>query len=138
MVNKKEKKSGAIRARGRRPAIARKEQEGAACPEELNMPRQSREEYVAGVLEQIGGFEEKLADLESDMESAGWDSVGDYRGQLDDIRSRLKEARAKSEELETAADSAWPSVFEEMEETLLEVAGRVEDLARVLGLVLPE
>jgi len=45
---------------------------------------------------------------------------------------------AKSEELEATADSAWPSVYEEMEETLLEVAGRVENLTRGLAQVIPE
>ena len=138
MANKAGKKNIGSRARTRPPAGARKSQEGGACPEELNMPQQSREEYVASVLEQIDAFEEKLADLESDMESAGWDNVGDYRVQLDDIRVRLKGARAKSEELEATADSAWPSVYEEMEETLLEVAGRVENLALELGRVMPE
>ena len=138
MQKKTEKNSEPKKTRGRRAAAAQKGRDKALCPEELNMPQQSREEYVASVLEQIDAFEEKLADLESDMESAGWDSIGDYRGQLDDIRVRLKGARAKSEELEATADSAWPSVYEEMEETLLEVAGRVEDLALELGRVTPE
>jgi len=102
------------------------------------MSRQSRGEYVASVLEQIGDLEEKLAELESGMESTSWDDVGDYRGRLEDLRLRLKAARAKSEELEAAEDSDWPSVHEEMEETLLEVAGSVEDLALDLGRVLPE
>ena len=138
MANNTVKKGGGLRARSGRPAGPRERQEGVACPEELNVPRQSREEYVVSVLEQIGAFEEKLADLESDLESAGWDSIGDYRAQLDDLRLRLKGARAKSEELEAAVDSAWTSVYEEMEETLLEVAGRVEYLTVELGRDMPE
>jgi hypothetical protein len=116
----------------------KKTAEEAACPDELNMARQSREEYVAAVLQQIGDFEERLNELESDMESTGWDDIGDYRGQLDDLRLRLKAARSKSEELETVADPSWPGAYEEMEQTLGEVAGGVEDLAAGLGLVLPE
>jgi|GEM_PF-2484223 len=138
MANETEKKGGGAPARGRRPAAAQKAEEEAACPGEMNMPRQSREEYVSSALEQIGEFEERLAELESEMESAGWDAVGDYRGGLEDLRLRLKEARAKSEELEAAVDSAWPSVYKEMEETLLELAGSVEDLALELGRVMPE
>ena len=138
MANKAKKKSGGDRARVRRPPATRKRQQEPACPGELNMPRQSREEYVSGVLEQIGEFEERLAELESDLESAGWDDVGDYRGQLDDLRLRLKTARAQSEELEAAPDSAWSSVYKEMEETLLEVADSLEDLSLDLGRVLPE
>jgi len=102
------------------------------------MPRQSREEYVAGVLGQIDDFEERLGQLESDMESTGWDDIGDYRGQIEDLRVRLKAARAKSEELEAATNSVWPSLYEEMEEALLEVAGTIEDLALELAGVLPE
>jgi hypothetical protein len=116
----------------------KKTAEEAACPEEPDMARQSREEYVATVLQQIGDFEERLNELESDMESTGWDDIGDYRGQLDDLRLRLKAARSKSEELETVADPSWPGAYEEMEQTLGEVAGGVEDLAAGLGLVLPE
>lgn len=138
MAKETEKKGGGAPARGRRPPGARKGEEGAACPGELNMPRQSREEYVSSAAEQIGEFEERLAELESNMESAGWDAVGEYRGGLEDLRLRLKEARAKSEELEAAEDSAWPSIYKEMEETLLELAGSVEDLALELGRVMPE
>ena len=116
----------------------KKASEEAACPDELNMPRQSREEYVAAVLQQIGDFEERLNELESDMESTGWDDIGDYRGQLDDLRLRLKAARSKSEELETVPDPSWSGAYEEMEQTLGEVAGGVEDLVSGLGLVLPE
>jgi chromosome segregation ATPase len=116
----------------------KKAAEEAAYPDELDMPRQSREEYVAAVLQQIGDFEERLNELESDMESTGWDDIGDYRGQLDDLRLRLKAARSKSEELETVPDPSWPGAYEEMEQTLGEVAGGVEDLAAGLGLVLPE
>ena len=116
----------------------KKDVEGPACPEGLNMSGQSREEYVASVLQQIGGFEERLDELESGMESSGWDDIGEYRGQLEDLRLKLKAARSKSEELEAVSDQAWPAAHEEMEETLGEMAGSVEDLASGLGLVLPE
>lgn len=116
----------------------KKDMEGSACPEDLNMSGQSREDYVASVLQQIGGFEERLDELESGMESSGWDDIGEYRGQLDDLRLKLKTARTSSEELEAVSDQAWPAAHEEMEETLGEMAGSVEDLASGLGLVLPE
>ena len=116
----------------------KKDMEGSACPEDLNMSGQSREDYVASVLQQIGGFEERLDELESGMESSGWDDIGEYRGQLEDLRLKLKAARSKSEELEAVSDQAWPAAHEEMEETLGEMAGSVEDLASGLGLVLPE
>jgi len=138
MEKKTEKKSEPKKTRGRRPAAAQKGRDEAPCPEELNMPQQSREEYVAGVLEQIRDFDEKLADLETEMESSGWNDIAEYRGQLDDLRLHLNMARAKSVELETVADSDWPSLYEEMEETLLEAADRVENLTRGLAQVIPE
>jgi hypothetical protein len=138
MANGKKKKSGGARTGRRSQVRARQGQEGPACPEGLNMPGPSREEYVGGVLEQIGEFEEKLGELESDLESAGWEDAGDYLIRLEDLRLQLKAARTKSEELEAATDAAWPSVYEEMEAALLEVAGRVEDFASELGRVLPE
>jgi hypothetical protein len=113
-------------------------QEAAACLDEQNPPRQNREEYVASVLQQVGDFEEKLAELEADMESSGWDDISDYRGQLDDLRLRLKGIRSRSEELEAVPDSTWPGVYEEMEETLADVAGSVADFTSLLGQVLPE
>lgn len=111
---------------------------GPACPEELELPRQNREEYVASVLQQVGDFEEKLDELESDMESSGWDDISDFRGQLDDLRLRLKGIRTRSEELEAVPDASWSGVYEEMEESLVDLAGSVADLASGLSLVLPE
>jgi hypothetical protein len=112
--------------------------DGAACSDELDLPGQSREEYVANVLQQVGAFEEKLDELESDMESSGWDDIGDYRGQLDDLRAKLKGIRSRSEELEAVPDPAWPAAYEETEASLVEVAGAVEDLVSGLSVVLPE
>lgn len=137
MAKRMKKISGASTG-GRGPAGAGKAQLGAACPGELNLPSPSREDYAGTALEQIGEFEERLAELESDLESSGWDDVGDFRGQLDDLRLRLKVARAKSEELETVPDTDWPTLHQEMEETLLELADSVEDLALLAGRVLPE
>ncbi len=137
MEKKTGKKSEPKKTRGLRPA-ALKGREKALCPEELNMPQQSREEYIASVLEQIRDFDEKLADIETEMESSGWNDIGEYRGQLEDLRLHLNAARAKSVELETAADSDWPSLYKEMEETLLEAADRVENLTRGLAQVIPE
>ncbi len=122
MANIKEKKAG----------------EGPDGPDGLDMPGPSREEYVASVLQQIGDLEERLDELESGMESSGWDDIGEYRGQLDDLRLKLKAARTSSEELEAVSDQAWPAAHEEMEETLGEIVEGVEDFARILGLVLPE
>jgi len=98
----------------------------------------SREDYVGTALEQIEEYEDRLSELESDLESAGWDDVGDFRGQLDDLRLRLKAAREKSQELESVPDSEWTSIYNEMEETLLELGDSVEDLAVLAGRVLPE
>ena len=112
--------------------------EGAACPEELNLPRQTREEYVADALQQIGAFEERLDELEADMESSGWDDIGDYRGQLDDLRVKLKAARSRSEELEAVSDPAWTDAQAEMEESMAEIAGSIDDLVAGLSPVLPE
>lgn len=109
-----------------------------ACPEGLNLPRQTREEYVENVLQQIGAFEERLETLEADMESSGWDDIANFRGQLDDLRVKLRDLRSRSEELEAAADQAWPDAREEMEDALAGVGGGIEDLAAVLSPVLPE
>ena len=109
-----------------------------ACPEGLNQPRPTREDYVATVLQQISAFEERLDELESDMESSGWDDIGDFRGQLDDLRMRLKGIRSRSEELEAVPDSGWHEAYEEMEESLVETARGVEDLVTGLSVVLPE
>ncbi|HMA54299.1 MAG TPA: hypothetical protein VKT17_07530 [Acidobacteriota bacterium] len=113
-------------------------QEGAVCEDDRNLARQNREEYVASVLQQVGDFEEKLDELEADMESSGWDDISDYRGQLDDLRLRLKGLRSRTEELEAVPDPSWPAVYEEMEESLADVGGSVADLTAGLSLVLPE
>lgn len=112
--------------------------EGAACADELALAPQSREEYLAGVLQQIEAFDEKLGELEGDMESSGWDDISDFRGRLDDLRTKLRALRSQADELETVLDPVWPGAYEEMEESLSGVAGEVEDLASGLSLVLPE
>lgn len=111
---------------------------GAACPEGLNLPRQTREEYVAEILQQIAAFEERLEEIESDMESSGWDDIGDFRGQLDDLRVRLKGIRSRSEELEAVPDGDWPEASKDMEEILGEAAASLDDLTAGLRMVLPE
>lgn len=116
----------------------KKAAEGAACPEGLNLPPQTREEYVADVLQQIGAFQERLDELETDMESSGWDDIGDFRGQLDDLRVKLKAARSRSEELETVSDPAWTDAQEETEASLVGIAGSIDDLVAGLSQVLPE
>ena len=130
---RQEKRTGA-----KRPPAAARTDEGAPCPADLNLPPMSREDYVGTALEQIEEYEDRLSELESDLESAGWDDVGDFRGQLDDLRLRLKAAREKSQELESVPDSEWTSIYNEMEETLLELGDSVEDLAVLAGRVLPE
>lgn len=112
--------------------------ESAPCADEQDLHRQNREEYVASVLQQVGDFEEKLDELETDMESSGWDDISDYRGQLDDLRLRLKGLRSRTEELEAVPDPSWPAAYEEMEESLADVAGSVADLTAGLSQVLPE
>jgi len=134
---KKTTKSGGGGASAGRTSAAGKAKERAACPGDLNLPSLSREDYVGTSLEQIEEFEDRLAELETDLESAGWDDVGDFRGQIDDLRLRLKAARAKSEELETVPDTEWTSTYNEMEEILLELADSVEGLAVLAGRVLP-
>ncbi len=137
-MTKRTTKSGGGGASGGRTSAAGKAKGGAPCPGDLNLPSLSREDYVGTTLEQIEEFEDRLAELETDLESAGWDDVGDFRGQLDDLRLRLKAARAKSEELETVPDTEWTSTYNEMEEILLELADSVEGLAVLAGRVLPE
>jgi chromosome segregation ATPase len=116
----------------------RKAKEGAACADGSALTQQSREEYIAGVVQQLEAFEEKLGELETDMESSGWDDISDFRAQLDDLRVKLRALRSQSDELETVADTVWPGAYEEMEESLADVAGAVEDLASGLSPVLPE
>ena len=112
--------------------------EGEACAEGLDQPRQTREEYADSVVQQVGAFEERLNELESDMESSGWDDISDFRGQLDDLRVKLRDLRTQSDELQALPDSSWRDAYEEMEQSLADVAGSVEDLASGLSLVLPE
>jgi hypothetical protein len=111
---------------------------GPACPTGLNLPRPTREDYVATVLEQVGAFEEKLDEIEADMENSGWNDIGDYRGQLEDLRARLKGIRARSGELEGIPDQDWSDAYEEMEASLLDAAGSLEQLSAGLSTVLPE
>jgi hypothetical protein len=111
---------------------------GPACPPGLDLPRQTREDYVATVLEQVGAFEERLDEIEGDMESSGWDDIGDFRRQLDDLRARLKGIRARSGELEGVPDQDWSDAYEETEASLLDVAGSLEQLSAGLSTVLPE
>jgi hypothetical protein len=115
-----------------------KPESAPACPEGLDLPAQTREEYVGTVLQQVAAFEERLEELESDMESSGWDDIGDFRGRLDDLRLRLKGLRSRSDELEAAPDAAWPDARGEMEESLAEVAESIDDLVSGLRMVLPE
>lgn len=112
--------------------------EGAACAPDTGLAPQSRDEYIDSVLEQVGDFEERLDQLESDMESSGWDDTSDFRSQLDDLRLKLRGLRAKSEELDAVPDRSWADVYEEVEASLADVAGAVDDLASALSLVLPE
>jgi hypothetical protein len=112
--------------------------ESAACAPETGLEPQTREGYIDSVLEQIGGYEERLDQLESDMESSGWDDTSDFRSQLDDLRLKLRGLRGKSQELEAVPDRSWTDAHEEMEASLSDVAGGVEDLASGLSLVLPE
>jgi hypothetical protein len=108
------------------------------CPEGLILPRPTREDYVATVGQQIEAFEEKLDEFESDMESSGWDDIGDFRGQLDDLRIRLKGLRAGAEALEAVSDAAWPDAHRDMEDGLLAAAGALRELEAGLTMVLPE
>jgi hypothetical protein len=89
-------------------------------------------------MEQIGEFEEKLDELESGLETSGWNDLADYRGQLEDLRLRLRTARAKSAELEAAPDREWPELRKEMEEVLLDLADSVRELSLLAGQVLQE
>jgi hypothetical protein len=111
---------------------------GPACPPGLDLPRQTREDYVVTVLEQVGAFEERLDEIEGDMETSGWDDIGDFRRQLDDLRARLKGIRARSGELEGVADQDWSDAYEETEASLLDAAGSLEQLSAGLSTVLPE
>ena len=112
--------------------------ETAAGAPETGLGPQSREDYIDSVLQQVGAYEERLDELEADMESSGWDDMSDFRGQLDDLRVKLRGLRAKTEELEAVPDQSWSGVYEEMESSLSDVGGGVEDLASGLSLVLPE
>jgi hypothetical protein len=111
---------------------------GPACPGELALPPPNREDYVATVLEQVGAFEERLDEIETDMESTGWDDIGEFRRQLDDLRARMRGLRSRAGELEGLPDADWPDARGEMEESLLEAAGGLEDFAAGLSQVLPE
>lgn len=111
---------------------------GAACAPETGLSPQTREEYVGSILEQVEALEERLDELEADMESSGWDDTSDFRSQLDDLRLKLRELRSRSAELEAVPDRSWPGVSGEMEASLADVAGAVQDLASGLSPVLPE
>ncbi len=119
-------------------AKAAKPQPDATGSEELCLPSADREDYARSVAEQLADYEETLDGLESDMESLGWDDVGEYRNRLADLRSHIKEAQIRSDELESAEDAAWPTLYESMESTLLELAEAVKDVSDVIGQVTPE
>jgi phage shock protein A len=112
--------------------------EAEPCVEDTGLSPQTREEYIDDVLQQVSAYEERLDELESGMESSGWDDMSEYRSQLDDLRLKLRGLRTKTEELEAIPDHSWASVHEEMEASLADVGGGVEDLASGLSLVLPE
>jgi phage shock protein A len=119
-------------------AKTKKTSAAEVCAEDTGLAPQSREDYIDDVLQQVGAYEERLDELEAGMESSGWDDMSDFRSQLDDLRAKLRGLRAKSEELEAVPDHSWASVHEEMEASLADVGGGVEDLASGLSLVLPE
>jgi len=132
------KKSGRPRSGARpEPGAGGSAQASPACAGELTLPSQSREDYTGAVLEQIGEFEEKLDELESSLESAGWDDIADYRGQLQDLRLRLRASRARSAVLETVPDKEWPELRQEMEAALLDLADSVSEFALLAGKVVP-
>ncbi len=108
------------------------------CPEDLNLPRPSREDYAGTVEEQIADFEETLDGYETDMESTGWDDLSEFRNRIDDLRARLKSLRSQSEELADAEDAEWPALHEDMEKALLDMSDAMRDIAVELGQVLPE
>jgi phage shock protein A len=119
-------------------AKAAKPKADTAGSEELCLPSANREDYASNVAEQLADYEETLDGLESDMESLGWDDVAEYRNRLADLRSQIKEAQIRSDELESAEDAAWPALHESMESTLLELAEAVKGVSDVLGQVTPE
>lgn len=120
------------------PAKGRKKSADRPCPDELILPRPSREDYAESVEEQLANFGETLDGLETDLESSGWDEVGEFRGWIDGLRARMKEIRTLSEELESAQDASWPSLHEDMEKTLLEMSDSIKEISTELGRVLPE
>jgi len=120
------------------PDKGRKKPPARPCPEELDLPRPSREDYAETVEEQLADFAETLDGFETDLESSGWDEVGEFRASIDDLRNRLKEIRSQSHELESVEDSAWPSTHEDMEKTLLEMSDSIKEISVELGRVLPE
>lgn len=111
---------------------------GPVCPDEPDPLGPTRAEYVEGLRQQIGAFEERLETLEDDMENSGWDDIANFRGRLDDLRVKLRELRSRTEELEAVADRSWPAAREEMEDALADAGGGIEDLAAVLSPVLSE
>ncbi len=125
-------------ARKRPAATARKRVAEPACPDDLSLPRPSREDYAGTVEEQLADFEETLAGLEEDLESGSWDEVGDYHTWIEGLRSQLDEIRARAGEIEAVEDKAWPSVHEDMEKTLLEMSDSIKEISTELGRVLPE
>ena len=119
-------------------AKAAKPQPNAAGSDELCLPSADREDYARNVTEQLADYEETLDGLESDMESLGWDDIGEYRNRLADLRSHIKEAQIRSDELESAEDAAWPALHEGMESTLLELSEAIQGVSDVIGRVTPE
>ena len=106
--------------------------------DKICLPSADREDYARDVEEQLAEYEETLDGLETDMESLGWDDIGEYRNRLADLRSHIKEAQTLSTELMASEDAAWPTLHEGMESTLRELSDAIKGVSDVIGRVASE
>jgi hypothetical protein len=102
------------------------------------MSREPREYYSARLLGELDEIAERLDELETSMESEGWEPESDYEELLSGARVELAQAREKLTALDGADDAAWGDLFEEATQAVSAAGRAYENVSRLIGEMLPE
>lgn len=102
------------------------------------MSPEPREYYSARLRGELDEVAERLDEIETGMESEGWEPESDYEELLSGVRLELAQAREKVDALDAATDAEWRRSFEEAEEASAAVGRLLERLSRLIDGLLPE
>ncbi len=88
--------------------------------------RETREELIARMEEELKELEEELAVQETRLEDADWEPKTDYEKPIDEIRLGIRDLRERFGEIESAGPSRWEEVYDEAQETLARLGDRLK------------